>query len=141
MDLFVNCVSNTQDLGPFAILFSTTAAAPRIYHSTADKVLPGSRLDMRQGFTTSPVVVFNYSRRNNDGDGGNILLLSALNTAMHESNATCTVQQRSHPMINLRLVSSVLSPSIEGRFIKPFEHQRSRLEQNKPQSPAEDRIT
>ena len=30
-----------------------------------------------------------------------MLLLSARNTAMHESNATCAVQQRSHPMINL----------------------------------------
>ena len=27
---------------------------------------------------------------------------SAWNTAMHESNATCAVQRRSHPMINLR---------------------------------------
>ena len=31
-----------------------------------------------------------------------MLLLSAWNTAMHESIATCTVQQRSHPMINFR---------------------------------------
>ena len=57
---------------------------------------------MRQMFATSPVVVFILSRRDHDGDGGNILLLSAWNTAMHEYNATCTVQQRSHPMINLR---------------------------------------
>ena len=95
----MNCESNAHDLGPFAVLFSTTAAAPRIYPSTADKLRPGSRFDRRQVFTTSPVVVFNLSRR---GDGGKMLLLSALNTAMHESNATCTVQQRSHPMINLR---------------------------------------
>ena len=102
MDLFVNCVSNAHDLGPFAVLFSTTAAAPRIYSSAADKLLPGSRFNMRQVFTTSPVVVFNLSRRSDDGDGGNMPLLSAWNTAMHESNATCTVQQRSHPMISLR---------------------------------------
>ena len=95
-------MSNAHDLGPFAVLFSTTAAAPRIYSSTADKLQPGSRFDMRQMFATSPVVVFNLSRRGDDGDGGNMLLLSSWNTAMHESNATCTVQQRSHPMINLR---------------------------------------
>ena len=41
------------------------------------------------------------SRRGDDGEGGKILLLSHWNTAMHESNATCTVQQRSHPMINV----------------------------------------
>ena len=100
----MNCVSNAHDLGPFALLFSTTAAAPRIYPSTTDKLLPGSRLDMRLAFATSPVVDFNLSRRGDDGDGdgGNMLLLSAWNTAMHESIATCTVQQRSHPMINLR---------------------------------------
>ena len=98
----MNCVSNAHDLGPFAVLFSTTAAARRIYPSTADKLLPGSRFDMRQVFATSPVVVFNLSRRSDDGDGGKMLLLSAWNTAMHESNATCTVQQRSQPMINLR---------------------------------------
>ena len=102
MDRFVYCVSNAQELGPFAVLFSTTAAAPRIYPSTADKLLPGNRFDMHQVLTISPVVAFNLSRRSDDGDGGKMLLLSALNTAMHESNATCTVQQRSHPMINLR---------------------------------------
>ena len=102
MDLFVNCVSNAHDLGPFAVLFSTTAAAPRIYSSAADKLLPGSRFNMRQVFTTSPVVVFNLARLGDDGDGVKMLLLSALNTAMHQSNATCTVQQQSHPMINLR---------------------------------------
>ena len=102
MDLFVHCVSNAHDLGPFAVLFSTIAAAPRIFPSTADKLLPGSRFDMRQVFATSPVVVFNLSRRGDDGDGGNMLLLSAWKTAMRESNATCTVQQRSHRMINLR---------------------------------------
>ena len=106
MDLFVNCVSNAHDLGPFAVLFSTTAAASRISPSTVDKLPPGSRFDMRQVFTTSPIVVFNLSRRSDDGDGdgdgGNMLLLSALNTAMQKSIATCTVQQRSHPMINLR---------------------------------------
>ena len=104
MDLFVNCVSNAHYLGPFAVLFSTTAAAPRIYPSTVDKLLPGSSFDMRQVLTTFPIVVFNLSRRSDDGDGdgSNMLLLSALNTAMQESNATCTVQQRSHPMINLR---------------------------------------
>ena len=52
----MNCVSNAHDLGPFAVLSSTTAAAPRIYSSTADKLLPGSRFDMRQMFATSPVV-------------------------------------------------------------------------------------
>ena len=101
MVLFVNCVSNAHDLGPFGVLFSTTAAAPRIF-PPAHKLLPGSRFDMRQVFATSPVVVFNLSRRGDDGDGGNMLLLSAWNTAMHESNATWTIQQRSHPMINLR---------------------------------------
>ena len=94
----MNCVSNAHDLGPFAVLFSTVA--PRIFPSTADNLLPGSRFNMRQVFATSPVVVSNLSRGGDDGECGNTLLLSAWNTAMHESNATCTVQQRSHPMIN-----------------------------------------
>ena len=83
MDLFLNSVSNAHDLGPFAVLFSTTAAALRIYSSTADKLLPRSRFDRRQVFTTSPDVVFNLSYRGDDGDSGKMLLLSALNTAMH----------------------------------------------------------
>ena len=111
MDLFVNCVSNAHDLGPFAVFFSTTTAAPRIYSFMADKLLPGSRLDMRQMFATSPVVVFNRSRRGDDGDGGNMLSLSALNRAMQEPNATCTVQQRSHPMSNLRPDPNASVPS------------------------------
>ena len=98
----MNCVSNAHDLGPLAVLFSAIAAAPRIYSSTADKLVPGSRFDMRQMFATSPVVDFNLSRRSDDGDGANMLLLSAWKSAMHESNATWTIQQRSHPMINLR---------------------------------------
>ena len=57
-DLFVNCASNAHDLGPFAVLFSITSAAPRIYSSTADKLLPGSRFDLCHVFATSPVVVF-----------------------------------------------------------------------------------
>ena len=66
----MNCVCHAHDLGPFAVLFSTIAAAPRIFPSTADKLLPGSRFDMRQVFATSPVVVFNLSRRGDDGDDG-----------------------------------------------------------------------
>ena len=46
-----------------------------------------------------------------------------------------------HDRASKTLMSSVLSSSIEGRFIKPLEYQRSRLAQNKPQAPAEDRIT
>ena len=130
MDLFVNCVSNAHDLGPFAVLFSTTAAAPRIYPSTADKLLPGSRFEMRQMFATSPVVVFNLSRRGGDGDGGKMLLLSAWNTAMHESNATCTVQQQSHPMINLPR-SERIGPWWKSSI---FFFWRSRIYQNKPQT-------
>ena len=96
------CVSNAHDLWPFAFLFSSTAAASRIYSSTKDKLQPRNRFELLQVFATSPVVVFNLSRRGDSGDGGKMLLLSAWNTAMHESNATCAVQQRSHPMINLR---------------------------------------
>ena len=69
-------LSNAHDLGPFAVLFSATAAAPRIDPSTADKLLPGSRFDMRQVFATSPVVDLNLFRRGDDGDdgdGGNTL--------------------------------------------------------------------
>ena len=53
---------------------------------------------------TTLVVVSNLLRRGDGGDGGDgvkVLLLSAWKTAMHESIATCAVQQRSHPMINL----------------------------------------
>ena len=77
MDLFVNCVSNVHDLGQFAVPFSTTAAAPRIHSSTADKLIPGSRFDLCQVFATSPVIVFNLSRRGDDGEGSKMLLLSA----------------------------------------------------------------
>ena len=80
------CVSNTHDLWPFAFLFSSTAAAPRIYSSTTDKLQPRNRVELLQVFATSPVVVSNLSRRGDGGDGGK---RSAWNTAKHESNATC----------------------------------------------------
>ena len=102
MDLFVVCVSNAHDLWPFAFLFSSTAAAPRIYSSTTDKLQPRDRFELLHVFVPSPVVVFNLSRRGDGSDGGKMLLLSAWNTVMHGSNATCAVQQGSHPMINLR---------------------------------------
>ena len=105
------CVSNVHDLWPFAFLFSNTAAAPRIYSTTTDKLKPRNRVELLQVLATSPVVVSNLSRRGDGGDGGKILLLPAWNTAMHESNATCAVQQRSHPMINLR---SYLNVSVPG---------------------------
>ena len=127
------------------VLFSTTAAAPRIYPSTADKLLPGSRFDMRQVFATSPVVVFKLSRRGEGGEGGNMLLtayyrallysrltvtlLSAWNTAMHESNATCAVQQRSHPMIKPSRRSERMMPWWKSSI---FFFWRSRIFQNKP---------
>ena len=103
MDLFVVCVSNTHDLWPFAFLFSSTAAAPRIYSSTTDKLQTRNRFELLQEFVTTLVVISNLLRRGDGGDGsdgGKMLLLSAWNAAMHESNATCAVQQRSHPKIN-----------------------------------------
>ena len=101
MDLFLSCVFNAHYLGPFAFLFSTSSAAPRIHSSRADKLLPFNRCDLLQGMATSAFVVSNLFRRGDDGDsdGGKLLLLSAWNTGMHESNAACTVQQRSHRMI------------------------------------------
>ena len=93
---------------PFAFLFSSTAAAPRIYSSTTDKLQSRNCFELLQVFATSAVVVSNvsnHSRCDDGSDGGDsrkMMLLSAWNTAMHESNATCAVQQRSHPMINIR---------------------------------------
>ena len=101
-DLFVVSVINVHDLWPFAFLLSSTVAAPRIYSSTTDKLQPRKRFDLRQVFATSRVVVSILSRRGDGGDGGKILLLSAWNIAMHECNATHAVQQRYHPMIDLR---------------------------------------
>ena len=96
------CVSNAHDLWPFAFLFSSTAAAPRIYCSTTVTLQPRNCFELLQVFATSPVAVFNLFCRGIGGDDGKRLLLAAWNTAMHESTATCAVQQRSHPIINLR---------------------------------------
>ena len=99
------CVSNAHDLWRFAFLFSSTAAARRIYSSTTDNLQSRIRFELLQEFVTSLVVVSNLLCRGDGvdaGDGGKMLLLSAWNTAMHESNATCAVQQRSHAMINIR---------------------------------------
>ena len=100
MDLLANCVSNVHDLGPFAFLFSSTAAVPRIFSTLADKLLPDNGFDLLQVFATSAFVIFNLSRRSHDGDGCKSTLLSVWNTAMHESNAMCIVRQRTHPMID-----------------------------------------
>ena len=77
-DLFVVCVSNAHDLWPFAFLFSSTAAAPQIYSSTTDKLQHRNRFELFQVFATSPVVASHLSRRGDGGDGGKMLLLSAL---------------------------------------------------------------
>ena len=87
------CVSNSHDLWPFAFLFSSAAAAPRIYSSTTDKLQSPNRVELLQVLSTSPVVVSNFLRRGDGGNGGKMLLMSAWNTAMHESIATCAVQQ------------------------------------------------
>ena len=50
------------------------------------------------------------------GDGGKMLLLSAWNTTMQESNATATLQQRSHPMIILRSDPDVSVPGADVIF-------------------------
>ena len=88
-------MSNAHDLWPFAFLFSSTAAAPRIYSSTTDKLQPRNRVKPLQDVATTPVFVSNLLRRGDGGDGGGggkLLLLSAWNTAMHKSNVTCAVQ-------------------------------------------------
>ena len=74
MDLFVVCMSNANDLWPFAFLFSSTASAPRIYSSTTDKSQPRNRFELLQEFVTTLVVVSNPLRR---GNGGKMLVLSA----------------------------------------------------------------
>ena len=63
-----------------------------------------TRQSLRYALGVSDIsgIRFHSFRRGDFGDGGKMLFLSAWNTVMHESNATCTFQQRSHPMINLR---------------------------------------
>ena len=101
MDFFANCVFSPHILGPLAFLFSTTAA-PGIWSSTADKLQPDNRFGLLQVFAIAAFVCSILPLRGNDRDGGKAPILSAGNTAMHESSATCAAQQRSHPMINLR---------------------------------------
>ena len=51
-------------------LFSNTAAAPRTYSSTTDKLQPRNRFELLQEFATSPVVVSNHSHCGDGGDRG-----------------------------------------------------------------------
>ena len=116
-------------LGPFAVLFSTTAAAPRIYPSTADKVQPPNRFELLQVFATSPVVVFNLSCR---GDDGKMLLLSV---SLEYSNAR--IQRY---VCCSTTISSDDQPSLRSERICPgwkssiFFFWRSRIYQNKPRT-------